>query len=74
MEMVGSRRARMIEMHNRGEYAHLQFSIPARGLIGLRTKLLNATQGTAIMHHRFECLSAAGGRDHGPAPTACWCR
>jgi GTP-binding protein len=55
MEMVGSRRARMIEMHNRGEYAHLQFSIPARGLIGLRTKLLNATQGTAIMHHRFEC-------------------
>ncbi len=30
------------------------FSIPARGLIGLRTRLLNATQGTAIVHHRFE--------------------
>jgi GTP-binding protein len=55
MEMVGVRRGRMIEMHNRGEYAHLLFSIPARGLIGLRTRLLNATQGTAIMHHRFEC-------------------
>ncbi len=54
MEMVGARRGRMTEMHNRGEYAHLLFSIPARGLIGLRTRLLNATQGTAIMHHRFE--------------------
>ena len=32
----------------------MTFSIPARGLIGLRTRLLNATQGTAIMHHRFE--------------------
>ncbi len=55
MEMVGARRGKMIEMHNRGEYAHLIFSIPARGLIGMRTKLLNATQGMAIMHHRFEC-------------------
>ena len=41
-------------MNNRGEYSHAAFSIPARGLIGLRTRLLNATQGTAIMHHRFE--------------------
>jgi GTP-binding protein len=54
MELVGARRAQMLEMHNRGEYAHLSFSVPARGLIGLRTRLLNATQGTAIMHHRFE--------------------
>jgi len=30
------------------------FSIPARGLIGLRTRLLNATQGTAVIHHRFD--------------------
>jgi GTP-binding protein len=54
MEMVGSRRGQMVEMNNRGEYSHASFSIPARGLIGLRTRLLNATQGTAIMHHRFE--------------------
>jgi GTP-binding protein len=54
MEMVGGRRGKMIEMNNRGEYSHAAFSIPARGLIGLRTRLLNATQGTAIMHHRFE--------------------
>jgi GTP-binding protein len=33
---------------------HLEFSIPARGLIGLRTKLLNATRGEAIIHHRYE--------------------
>jgi GTP-binding protein len=54
MELVGSRRGRTTEVHTRGEYAHLLFSIPTRGLIGLRTRLLNATQGTAIMHHRFE--------------------
>ncbi len=54
MELVGARRGQMVEMHGRSEYAHVTFSIPARGLIGLRTRLLNATQGTAIMHHRFE--------------------
>ncbi len=54
MELVGGRRGQMTEMHSRGDYAHVVFSIPARGLIGLRTRLLNATQGTAIMHHRFE--------------------
>jgi GTP-binding protein len=54
MEFVGARRGKLVEMNNRGEYSHASFSIPARGLIGLRTRLLNATQGTAIMHHRFE--------------------
>jgi GTP-binding protein len=54
MEIVGSRRGQMTEMNTRGEYAHVAFNIPARGLIGLRTRLLNATQGTGIMHHRFE--------------------
>jgi GTP-binding protein len=32
----------------------VEFSIPARGLIGIRTKLLNATKGEAIIHHRFD--------------------
>jgi GTP-binding protein len=54
MELVGVRRGRMLEMANHGEFAYVTFSIPARGLIGLRTRLLNATQGMAIMHHRFE--------------------
>jgi GTP-binding protein len=54
MELTGSRRGQLKHMGNRGEFAHTTFSIPARGLIGLRTRVLNATQGTAIMHHRFE--------------------
>ena len=54
MELTGSRRGQLVHMGNRGEFAHAVFSIPARGLIGLRTRVLNATQGTAIMHHRFE--------------------
>ena len=67
MELVGGRRGELDEMHVRGEYTHLEFSIPARGLIGLRTRLLNATQGTAIMHHRFDDYRAAGGRHPAPA-------
>jgi GTP-binding protein len=54
MELVSARRGQLGHMGNRGEFAHVVFSIPARGLIGLRTRVLNATQGTAIMHHRFE--------------------
>ena len=54
MEMIGLRRGELQEMTTRGEFTHATFSIPARGLIGLRTRLLNATQGTVIMHHRFE--------------------
>jgi GTP-binding protein len=53
MELVGARRGETEEMHIRGEFTHCKFLIPARGLIGLRTRLLNGTQGTAIVHHRF---------------------
>lgn len=53
MEMVGNRRGMLDEMNPRGDYTMLRFSIPARGLIGLRTRMLNATQGTAIINHRF---------------------
>jgi GTP-binding protein len=55
MEQVGVRRGQILEMVT-GEtgQTHLEFSIPARGLIGLRTKLLNATRGEAIIHHRYE--------------------
>jgi len=69
MELVGSRRGQLEHMGSRGEFAHAVFSIPARGLIGLRTRVLNATQGTAIMHHRFESWQPAegdvGGRANG---------
>lgn len=69
MELVGSRRGQLGHMGSRGEFAHAVFSIPARGLIGLRTRVLNATQGTAIMHHRFESWQPVegdvGGRANG---------
>ncbi|HWB55133.1 MAG TPA: translational GTPase TypA, partial [Tepidisphaeraceae bacterium] len=53
MELVGNRRGEMVKMDNRNGQVHLEFTIPARGLIGLRTRLLNATSGQAIMHHNF---------------------
>lgn len=53
MELVGLRRGTLDAMTPRGSYCLLKFDIPARGLIGLRTRLLNATQGTAVIHHRF---------------------
>ncbi|REJ66942.1 MAG: translational GTPase TypA [Planctomycetota bacterium] len=59
MELVGARRGKSLEMHAHENYTQLIFSIPARGLIGLRTRLLNATQGTAIVHHRFEAYRPA---------------
>ena len=67
MELVGGRRGQLGHMGNRGEFAHAVFSIPARGLIGLRTRVLNATQGTAIMHHRFEAWRELEGEVAGRA-------
>ena len=54
MELVGERRGELQQMSPQGDYTEIDFSIPARGLIGLRTRLLNATQGTAVINHRFE--------------------
>jgi GTP-binding protein len=67
MELTGSRRGQLVHMGSRGEFAHAVFSIPARGLIGLRTRVLNATQGTAIMHHRFEAWRTVEGEMAGRA-------
>jgi GTP-binding protein len=61
MELAGSRRGQLVHMGSRGDFAHVVFSIPARGLIGLRTRVLNATKGEAIMHHRFESWQEAEG-------------
>ncbi len=55
MELVGARRGQAKTMSTTATgMTHVEFSIPARGLIGMRTKMLNATRGEAIMHHRFE--------------------
>ena len=61
MELVGNRRGDLIEMNARGEYTLARFEIPSRGLIGLRTRLLNATQGTAVINHRFEKFAPVEG-------------
>ena len=55
IELACARRAQMIEM-TAGEtgHTHVEFIIPSRGLIGLRTRMLNATKGEAVMHHRFD--------------------
>jgi GTP-binding protein len=53
MELVGNRKGELVRMDNRQGQVHLEFTIPARGLIGLRTRMLTATQGTAVMHHNF---------------------
>jgi GTP-binding protein len=53
MELVGNRRAECLKLEMHGDMSHVEFTIPARGLIGLRTRLLNATGGQAIMHHNF---------------------
>jgi GTP-binding protein len=53
MQAIGNRRGELAKMDQKGNMTHMEFTIPARGLIGLRTRLLNATQGEAIMHHTF---------------------
>jgi GTP-binding protein len=53
MELVGNRRAECLRMNGQAALTHIEFTIPARGLIGLRTRLMTATSGEAIMHHNF---------------------
>jgi len=53
MQVLGARRAEMLHMETRGSRTLAEFSIPARGLIGLRNRLLTATRGETILHHRF---------------------
>src|SRR5690349_8865900 len=67
MELVGNRKGELVRMDNRAGQVHLEFTIPARGLIGLRTRMLTATKGTAIMHHNFHEYAAARGNVPGRA-------
>lgn len=53
MGLVLERQGQMQNMNSGDTTAHLEFTIPARGLIGLRTKMMTATSGQAIMHHTF---------------------
>jgi GTP-binding protein len=53
MELIGQRGAEVTKVDMRGSRTHIEADIPARGLIGLRNRILNATGGEAVMHHSF---------------------
>ena len=53
IELVTQRKGDMLVMEPKGDLQHLEFDIPSRGLIGLRSNILTATAGTAIMTHRY---------------------
>lgn len=56
IEQVTQRKGELLEMHPKGDRMHLEFSIPARGIIGLRNNVLTATEGEAIIAHRFKAF------------------
>ena len=53
IDLVTQRKGEMHIMETKGEMQHLEFEIPSRGLIGLRSQMLTGTQGEAVMAHRF---------------------
>ena len=54
IDMVTRRKGDIIGMESQGERTNIEFEIPSRGIIGLRTNVLTASQGEAIMAHRFK--------------------
>jgi GTP-binding protein len=57
MSLLGDRRSEIIKMDAKsgaGDYIHMEFMIPSRGLFGLHARVMNATRGRAVIHHTFE--------------------
>ena len=54
IDMVTRRKGEMTQMESQGDRLNIGFNIPSRGIIGLRTNVLTASQGEAIMAHRFK--------------------
>ena len=54
IELVTQRKGELLIMESKGDMQHLEFDIPARGIIGLRNNVLTATAGEAVMAHRFK--------------------
>lgn len=54
IELVTQRKGELLIMESKGEMQHLEFSIPSRGIIGLRNNVLTATAGEAVMAHRLK--------------------
>jgi GTP-binding protein len=53
IDLVTQKKGEMLIMESKGEMQHLEFEIPSRGLIGLRSQMLTNTTGEAVMAHRF---------------------
>jgi GTP-binding protein len=53
IDLVTQRKGEMLIMETKGQMQHLEFEIPSRGMIGLRSQMLTATAGEAVMAHRF---------------------
>ncbi len=53
MELLGGRRGLCVKMDTGEQRTYLEFTVPTRGLIGVRSRILTATNGTAIIHHNF---------------------
>jgi GTP-binding protein len=54
IELVTQRRGELLNIETKGDRIHLEFTIPSRGLIGIRNQVLTATEGEAILAHRFK--------------------
>ena len=54
IDMVTRRKGDLLNMENQGDRVNIEFQIPSRGIIGLRTNVLTASQGEAIMAHRYK--------------------
>ena len=54
IDMVTRRKGEMTSMESQADRVNIEFEIPSRGIIGLRTNVLTASQGEAIMAHRFK--------------------
>ncbi len=57
MSLLGDRRSEIVKMDSKSgadDFIHMEFLIPSRGLFGLHARVMNATQGRAVMHHTFE--------------------
>jgi GTP-binding protein len=69
IETFGGRGGEMSDMVQRDEHVHLEFLIPSRGVMGLRTRILNATRGEATLFHHFQAYGPhrgeVGGRVNG---------
>ncbi len=61
IEIVSNRRGELLVMEPKGDFQHMEFEIPSRGLNGLRNQLLTATQGEAIIAHRFKAYEPVKG-------------